>query len=87
MSAVHAEISKRRIQMRKGWKNTMSIKEKRNVIRDDELQNIALDGDKIKQGCDKAQVKHIIPQSNEMEAMIKLQEQIRKKELDIEESL
>ncbi|KAL7430310.1 hypothetical protein ACHAXM_002295 [Skeletonema potamos] len=88
MSAIHAEISKRKIKTRKGWEDTMSIKEKWNVIMDVELQNIALDGDKIKQSYDKAQVKHIILQSNEMEAMIQLQEQIRKKELDIaEESL
>lgn len=87
MSAVHAEISKRNIKMRKGWKKTMSITEKRSVLRDDELQIIALDGDKIKQGYDKAQVRHIIPLSNKMEAMVQLQEQIRKKELDIEECL
>ena len=66
MSAVHAEISKRNIKMRKGWKKTMSITEKRSVLRDDELQIIALDGDKIKQGYDKAQVRHIIPLSNKI---------------------
>ena len=87
MAAVHAEISKREMKMRKGWKKTLEIKEKRHALRDDELQNIALDGDKIKQGYDKTQIRHIIPQSDKMEAMIQLQERLRKKELDIEESL
>jgi len=56
MAAVHAEISKRKMKMRKGWKKTLGIKEKRHAIRDDELQNIALDGDKIKQGYDKTRL-------------------------------
>ena len=45
---MHAEIAKRKIKMKRGWKKKLNIKEKRNHLRDNELQKEAIDGDKIK---------------------------------------
>lgn len=47
-SVVHAEIAKRKIKMKRGWKKKLNIKEKRDHLRDNELQKEAIDGDKIK---------------------------------------
>ena len=84
---MHAEIAKRKIKMKRGWKKKLNIKEKRNHLRDNELQKEAIDGDKIKGQIDRTHIRHIKPETDKMKAMLVRQKTILEMELSLEAAI
>ena len=76
--AVNAEIKKRKIKMTKRQEKSLTIAEKRMMLRSDEYKLIGT-ADKV------ADVKHIKPQTQEMQDLRPLQQKILNKENGIDD--